>query len=67
MLDGAKIKDKLSEKSLSATQLAEKVGVSKGMMSFIISGKRDTSVAVACRISNVLGCGLEYLLKEKGE
>ena len=66
MLDGEKIKARLSDVGLSSARLAEVVGVSKGMMSFIINGKRDTTVTVACRIAKTLDCGLEELL-EKGE
>ena len=64
MLDGEKIKARLSDVGLSSARLAEVVGVSKGMMSFIINGKRDTTVTVACRIAQVLDCGLEELLKK---
>lgn len=64
MLDGGKIKARLLDVGLSSARLAEVVGVSKGMMSFILNGKRDTTVTVACRIAETLDCGLEELLKE---
>ena len=64
MLDGKKIKTALKSAGIDAKTLAEDVGISPAMMCFIINGKRDTTISVAHRIAERLGCTLDELIKK---
>ena len=61
MLNGEKIKDLARERGKTVAVLADEIGVSTAMMSFIMNNKRDTTVSVALRIARALGVSLEEI------
>lgn len=59
---GQKIKELRESKDIPQGKLAEKVGITGAMMSFIESGEKIPSLAVAKRIAKELGVSLDYLV-----
>lgn len=55
------MKMKMFELRISNTQLAEKVGVSKGTISLILNGRTDPSLQTALKIARELGVRVEDL------
>ena len=53
------------ENNLSQKELSDKVGVKQNTISQIESGARNPSLSVAQKLSEVLGCTVDELLKEK--
>lgn len=53
------------ENNLSQKELSDKVGVKQNTISQIESGARNPSLSVAQKLSKVLGCTVDELLKEK--
>ena len=54
-----RLKEILMEKGIKQIWLAEKVGVSKGNMSNIISNRQQTTIDVAFKIAEVLNMKIE--------
>ena len=55
MVNGERIKELMKEQGLTNKELAEEVGVTEAMISYIIRGQRDTTVRVISQIANRLG------------
>ncbi len=62
MINGEKINELLKKNKMEAQELAEKVGISPSMMSFIIRGLRNPSVSTMANIAQVFGCTVDDLL-----
>lgn len=62
MVNGEKIKELMKEKGISGKELADKVGVSAAMISYIIKGFREPNVAALARIAQTLDCTVDELL-----
>lgn len=58
-----KIKLLLKEKGISQTELAENVGVSQAMISYIVKGFKVPSVTLLKRISDYLGVTMDELVQ----
>lgn len=56
MVDCEKIRSLIAEKKLEQKDVAEAVGVSEQMISYIVRGLREPSVTVLSRIAKVLDC-----------
>ena len=56
MVDCEKIRSLIAEKKLEQKDVAEAVGVSEQMISYIVRGLREPSVTVLTRIAKVLDC-----------
>lgn len=57
-----KIKALLDEKNISQTELAEAVGISQAMVSYIIKGFKIPSVSLLKRIADCLGVTMDELV-----
>lgn len=57
-----KIKALLDEKNISQTELAEAIGVSQAMVSYIIKGFKTPSVSLLKRIADHLGVTMDELV-----
>lgn len=64
MVNCEKIKELLGEKGIEQKALAEKVGISEAMMSFVVRGLKEPSLTVLSRIAKVLGVSAAELIKE---
>ena len=64
MLDGKKIKELMEKHSMLQKDLAECVGVSEMMLSYIVRGVKNPSIEVAKRIADTLGVTIDELVKE---
>lgn len=62
MINGEKIKALMNAKGITNRQLATKVGVSEAMMSYILSGLRDTNVQCLVRIAAELECSVDEII-----
>lgn len=62
MINGERIKELMKEQGLTNKELAEAVGVTEAMISYIIRGLRDTTVATMVRIANRLGVKVDELI-----
>ena len=65
MVDCKKIEDMIHEKGIMQKELAEAVGISEQMVSYIIRGLREPSITVLSRIAKALGCTTAELLVEE--
>ena len=63
MLDGKKIKELMEKRAMLQKDLADMVGVSEMMISYIIRGFKNPSVEVAKRIADTLGVTVDELIK----
>lgn len=54
----------IRDKGLEQKELAEKVGVSEAMMSFLVRGLKEPSLAVLSRIAHELGVSVAELVEE---
>jgi transcriptional regulator with XRE-family HTH domain len=52
-------------RGLTQTMLAEQVGVSPGMISYLESHKRVPSFGLTCRLALALGVGLDNLTSDQ--
>ena len=59
---GSNLKNRIAVASHTQAELADKIGVSRQIMSRYIQGDAIPSVYKACQIANVLGCSLDDLL-----
>lgn len=64
MVNGKKIKEMLEKQGKSLRGIASSVGVSESMMSYIVNGLKEPSVAVLVRIAKELDCIVDDLIKE---
>lgn len=63
-IDKIKIMVVLAKKGLNQTELAEKIGMSRGNLSTIVNGKR-CKVETVIKIATALGVEYSELLEEK--
>ena len=64
MVNGQKIRDLMLSKGIDGMDMAERVGISGQMMSFIIRGLREPNVTTLARIAHELGVTVDDLLKK---
>ena len=62
MVNGKRIEELMKEKGILGKDMAERVGVSAAMMSYIMSGLREPNVATLVRIAKELGVSLDELV-----
>lgn len=55
MVNGERIKELMKEQGITNKELAEAVGVTEAMISYILRGQRDTTVRVISQIAGRLG------------
>ena len=58
---------KMEEGDLSQQTLADKVGVSQGMIGLILTGRKQPSLALAADIARALGCTVDDLIMHEAE
>lgn len=63
MINGERIKELMKEQGITNKELAEAVGVTEAMISYIIRGLRDTTVGTMVRIANRLGVAVDELVE----
>lgn len=63
MLDNDKLKEIMEEQGLSFESLAEKVGITKVFVSYLVRGLKQPSLEVHTRICDVLGVTADELIK----
>lgn len=66
MVNGKKIKNLMKEKGLTEKELAQTIGVSQAMMSYVIGGLREPNVATLVRIARVLDVPVDELIVKEG-
>lgn len=62
MVNGQKIKELMLQKGMDSAEMAERVGISGAMMSYIIRGLREPNVTTLVRIAKWLGVSVDELL-----
>ena len=62
---GRNILEVLTEKNMSQTELAEKIGVSKQVMGKIVKGQKSINALEIKKISDALSITMDRLLEEK--
>ena len=62
MINGAKIKARLDELGMTQRELAEEIGVTDQMVSYIIQGKRIPGGDKLISIAVALGCSLDDIV-----
>ena len=62
MVDGEKIARLMKARGISCTRMAEIVGVSTAMITYITQGKREPNVKTLALIANALDCKVDDLL-----
>lgn len=66
ILDVNKIAELIEKKGLKKTYVAQQVGISKGSLSNIVTGKtKEPSLQVAIRLARILGTTVEDLWGKK--
>lgn len=60
-----KLKELLEVKKIEQKELAEQVGVSAPMVSYIVNGLKEPSLTVLGRIAKVLGVSVAELIVEE--
>lgn len=65
MINHEKIAELIHDKGLEQKALAEEVGVSEAMMSFIVRGLKEPSLTVLTRIAKALDVPVAELIIEK--
>lgn len=61
---GKKVKNLRISRDLYQSELAQRVGVTQTHISDIENGKKTPSLDLIIRISNSLGCSVDYLVKK---
>lgn len=61
---GKKVKTLRISRDLYQSELAQRVGVTQTHISDIENGKKTPSLDLIIRISNSLGCSVDYLVKK---
>lgn len=64
MIDNEKIARLMKEKGIQRQEMADEIGVSGAMMTYIIQGKRKPDVESLVRIAQKLGCAVDELIKK---
>ena len=64
MINHEKIAELIRAKGIEQKALAEEVGVSEAMMSFIVRGLKEPSLTVLTRIAKALDVPVAELIKE---
>ncbi len=67
MFNHERLAELIREKGIEQKELAEKVGVSETMMSFLVNGLKDPSLTVLSRIASELGVPAAELIKDEAE
>lgn len=62
---GSNILEILAKKNMSQTELADKIGVSKQVMSKIVKGQKSINAFEIKKISEILNVSMDRLLEEK--
>ena len=62
---GLNILEVLAKKNMSQSELADKIGVSKQVMSKIVKGQKSINVFEIKKISKILNVSMDRLLEEK--
>ena len=65
MVNNEKIKELLKMKSIEQKMLAEEVGISEAMMSYIVNGLKEPSLTILGRIAKALGVPAAELIVEE--
>ena len=65
MVNCEKIRELLDEKDIEQKQIAEQVGISEAMMSFIVNGLKEPSLTVLTRIAKALDVPVAELIVEE--
>ncbi len=60
---GTRIKTRRLELGLKQTKIKEYVGISSGNLSEIENGKRSPSMLNLCKLSEVLDCSIDWIVK----
>lgn len=63
MVNGVKIKTLMNERGISNKEMANTIGVSEAMMTYITQELKDPNVTVLSRIAEKLGCSIDELIK----
>ena len=63
MVNTEKLAELMEKRGILARDLANRVGVSEPMMSYITRGMKQPSVEVLVRIANALECKVDDLVK----
>lgn len=62
MVNHKKMASLIKERGLAQKELADEVGVSEAMLSYILRGLKEPSVATLVRIAKSLGCSVDELI-----
>lgn len=65
MVNNEKIRELLKMKSIEQKMLAEEVGISEAMMSYIVNGLKEPSLTILGRIAKALGVPAAELIVEE--
>ena len=65
MVNTKKLAELMEKRGILASELANQVGISNPMMSYIARGMKQPSVEVLVRIAGALGCKVDDLIIEK--
>lgn len=60
---GQRIKKRRNDLNFTQDILAQKAGISKGFLSDIENGKRNIGAETLLKISDALGCSLDFIMK----
>ncbi|MBE6546329.1 MAG: helix-turn-helix transcriptional regulator [Ruminococcaceae bacterium] len=66
MVNGQRIKELMLAKGMDSRDLAERIGISAPMMSYIIRNLRDTNVTTLVRIARILEVPVDELIVKEG-
>ena len=64
MVNGVKIKTLMNERGISNKEMANTIGVSEAMMTYITQELKDPNVKVLSRIAKKLGCTVDELINQ---
>lgn len=62
MVNHKKIASLIKERGLMQKELADEVGISEAMLSYILRGFKDPSVATLVRLAKALECSVDALI-----
>jgi len=62
MVNGKKIQELMTQKNILGKEMAQRIGVSEAMMSYIIRGLREPNVATLVRIAKELDVTVDELV-----
>ena len=64
MVNGVKIKSLMNERGISNKEMANTIGVSEAMMTYITQELKDPNVKVLSRIAKKLDCTVDELINQ---